>query len=188
MKIRFVHACIAAAAVTSCWTVAASASPDADVAALAAPDRATGLVKAVRDATARFRDIENAKVAGYTLLFGCVSGHDEGAMGVHYVNLDYVNDPAVDPAKPEALIYEQVNGRMQLVAAEFVTIADAWDAANPDGAPPVLIGQVFQYSESPNRYRLPAFYDLHVWAWKDNPNGTFVEFNPNVSCDEYTGD
>ena len=30
---------------------------------------------------------------------------------------------------------------------------------------------------------LPAFYELHVWAWKDNPTGTFADMNPTVSCD-----
>jgi len=24
-----------------------------------------------------------------------------------------------------------------------------------------------------------------VWAWKDNPNGTFANWNPNVSCDVF---
>ena len=28
---------------------------------------------------------------------------------------------------------------------------------------------------------------LHVWAWKDNPNGTFANWNPDVSCDAYNG-
>jgi hypothetical protein len=188
MKIQFVHACIAGAiAISSCWSLGASASPETAASSLAAPDRAAGLLKAAREATARFHDIENAKAAGYGLFLGCVSGHDEGAMGVHYVNLDYVNDPALDATKPEALIYESVNGRMQLIAVEFVVIAEAWDTANPDVAP-VLMGQSFQYTESPNRYRLPAFYDLHVWAWKDNPNGTYVEFNPDVSCEDYNPD
>jgi hypothetical protein len=35
----------------------------------------------------------------------------------------------------------------------------------------------------PNRYRLPAFYELHVWAWEDNPNGSFADWNTLVSCD-----
>jgi hypothetical protein len=26
---------------------------------------------------------------------------------------------------------------------------------------------------------------LHIWAWRDNPHGTFVDFNPNVSCDGF---
>ena len=32
---------------------------------------------------------------------------------------------------------------------------------------------------------LDPFYALHVWAWFDNPHGTFVDFNPNVSCDGF---
>jgi hypothetical protein len=23
---------------------------------------------------------------------------------------------------------------------------------------------------------------MHVWAWQDNPNGTFADFNSQVSC------
>ena len=32
---------------------------------------------------------------------------------------------------------------------------------------------------------LDLFYALHVWAWRDNPHGTFVNFSPNVSCDGF---
>ena len=46
------------------------------------------LVKTVRDATERFRDVAVAESEGYELLFGCVSGGETGAMGLHYVNLD----------------------------------------------------------------------------------------------------
>jgi hypothetical protein len=35
---------------------------------------------------------------------------------------------------------------------------------------------------APNRYGIDAFYELHVWAWRDNPNGSFVDWNPNVHC------
>jgi hypothetical protein len=65
-------------------------------------------------------------------------------------------------------------------------IASEWHASHPE--PPVLMGQHFHYVGSPNRYGLPAFYELHVWAWKDNPNGMFTDFNPRVSCEEYTGE
>jgi len=37
------------------------------------------------------------------------------------------------------------------------------------------------------RFGLPAFYTLHVWAWKDNPTGTFVNWHSNVSCDAFDG-
>ena len=49
--------------------------------------------------------------------------------------------------------------------------------------PPVLEGQTFQLVTSPNRYGLPAFFELHVWAWRDNPNGAFVDWNNKVSCE-----
>ena len=35
-----------------------------------------------------------------------------------------------------------------------------------------------QYNSSPNLYGLPAFYEVHVWAWRDNPNGTSVDWPP----------
>jgi hypothetical protein len=37
------------------------------------------------------------------------------------------------------------------------------------------------------RFGLPAFYTLHVWAWKDNPSGAFVNWHPKVSCDAFAG-
>src|ERR1700687_3316322 len=48
-------------------------------------------VKIVRDSTERFQDVKVAVAAGYALQFGCVSGDDWGAMGLHYVNGDLVN-------------------------------------------------------------------------------------------------
>jgi hypothetical protein len=49
--------------------------------------------------------------------------------------------------------------------------------------PPTLDGQLLHFNESPNRFGLPAFYELHVWAWRDNPLGTFADWNARVSCD-----
>jgi hypothetical protein len=25
-------------------------------------------------------------------------------------------------------------------------------------------------------------YDLHVWIWRENPSGTFAQWNPKVEC------
>jgi hypothetical protein len=44
------------------------------------------------------------------------------------------------------------------------------------------MGQLLNYVGSPNRYGLPPFYELHVWAWRSNPKGVFVDWNPAVSC------
>ncbi len=142
------------------------------------------LVKTVRDATERFRDVAVAESEGYELLFGCVSGGETGAMGLHYVNLDLVGDPALDPTRPEIVIYEPLpDGRLKLTGADFLVDAEAWHATNT--ATPQLMGQLLHLFESPNRFGLAAFYTLHVWAWKPNPNGTFVNWHPNVSCDAF---
>ena len=50
-------------------------------------NKANALVKIVRESTERFRNVEAAEAEHYGLLFGCVSGPDWGAMGLHYVNL-----------------------------------------------------------------------------------------------------
>ena len=40
------------------------------------------------------------------------------------------------------------------------------------------------YIGAPNRYGLPAFYELHVWAWENNPKGSFADWNTHVTCDD----
>jgi hypothetical protein len=146
----------------------------------------TGLVREVRIATAAFRDVAAALAAGYSSAGSCVSGPQEGAMGIHFPNGALVGDGELDAQHPEILIYEQRKGRLRLLGVEFLVIAEQWHASNE--GPPVLMGQHFHYVGSPNRYGLPAFYELHVWAWRDNPHGTFVDWNPAVSCEEYVGD
>lgn len=137
----------------------------------------------VRQATAQFKDIEKAE--GYALLHGCVSGPQSGAMGIHFANPQLVGDGEVDAMHPEALLYEPKDGKLQLVGVEYVVIADAWNAKH--AAPPVLMGQLFNYSGAPNRFGLPPFYELHVWAWKSNPDGMFADWNPRVSCEDFVG-
>ena len=138
------------------------------------------LVQVVREATRSFQDVGSATAAGYARFLGCVSGPQEGAMGVHYVNGALVQDGQVDANRPEALMYESKNGRLRLLGVEYIVMAEAWHAAHSE--PPTLGGQVFHYVGSPNRYALPAFYELHVWAWRDNPAGTFADWNTRVVC------
>jgi hypothetical protein len=145
-------------------------------------DPAGGVIDQVRKATANFRDFKAMKDAEYTQFLGCVSSPQEGAMGVHFVNSKYIGDDELDINKPEALLYEPYNGAYRLVGVEYIVMVDAWQAHHKE--PPVLAGQTLQYNSSPNRYGLPAFYELHVWAWRDNPHGTFVDWNPRVACGE----
>jgi hypothetical protein len=152
----------------------------------ASASQAGALIEIVRQATERFRDPAVAEAEGYVLQFGCVSGPDAGAMGLHFVNGALVGDGELDPTRPEIVIYEPLpSGRLKLIGADFLVLADAWNAKH--AGPPQLMGQLFHLFESPNRFGLPAFYTLHVWAWKDNPSGAFVNWHPNVSCQAFSG-
>jgi hypothetical protein len=154
--------------------------------ALQPKGNASALIKIVRDSTERFKDVSVAEAEGYALQFGCVTGPDSGAMGLHYVNGDLVNRGELDPTRPQIVIYEPTpNGGLRLIGADFLLLADAWDKKKQ--GPPELMGQLFHYWETPNRFGLPAFYTLHVWAWKDNPNGAFVNWHPKVACEQFAG-
>lgn len=134
------------------------------------------LVEKVRKATARFRDINVAIAEGYAA-GPCVSGPNHGAMGVHLINTALLSKE-VDAETPEALIYEpSPDGSMRLVGVEIITLAADWV-----NEVPVLDGHLLHYVGAPNRYGIPAFYEIHVWAWRNNPDGTFADWNPRVSC------
>jgi len=134
---------------------------------------ANPLADSVRTANARFADVAVAISEGYAPI-PCVSGIDGGAMGIHYVNSKLIEDEAIDIAHPEAVMYEPgADGKLTLIAVEYIT---------PKG-PAELDGHLFSFTNAPNRYGLPAFYELHVWAWRHNPTGAFADMNPNASCD-----
>ena len=139
------------------------------------------LVQTVRTATEQFLNVNNATSAGYGSFLGCVAGPDHGAMGVHYINGTILGKGQLDATQPQALIYEPDNGQMRLVGVEFIVDAATW-LANNNNTPPVLDGQVFNFVDAPNRYNVPSFFELHVWAWRDNPQGAFVDWNNAVTC------
>ncbi len=127
----------------------------------------------VRAANSRFADVAVALKEGYAPI-PCASGADGGAMGIHYVNAALIGDEKVEIGRPEAVMYEPTaKGKMKLVAVEYITTK----------GPANLAGQLFNFTSAPNRYGLPSFYELHVWAWRDNPKGVFADMNPNVSCE-----
>ena len=140
------------------------------------------LVQDVRKATRKFLDVNNAGPAGYGPAFGCVSGPDHGAMGIHYVNGALVTDGKIEKEYPEALIYEPVGNARRLVGVEYIVDAATW-LANNNNVPLSLDGQDFQFVGFPNRFGLDPFFELHVWAWRDNPQGAFVDWNNDVSCE-----
>lgn len=135
----------------------------------------------LRQVTARFHDIEAAKEAGYEeQVTVCWTHSSAGAMGYHYGKGPF--DAAVDLLEPELLMYEpQPGGRARLVGMEYVVPFAAWAEAGHDlndmDDVPELLGQKFTPHDV-----LPIF-KLHIWLWRNNPEGMFEDWNPKVSCE-----
>lgn len=129
------------------------------------------LLQQVKAATARYHSPVQATRAGYEEASHCVVS-PAGGMGFHWVNQALV-DPVFDPLKPEAVLYEPGrNGQLELVAVEYIVI----DVGQPA---PTFDGHPFDVGGTP----VPVpHWSLHVWLHKDNPNGVFTPFNPDVSC------
>lgn len=138
----------------------------------------------IQQATGAFKTTQAAEAAGYAQFMDCTDEPGHGAMGIHFVNGDLVGDTILDPSYPEAILFEPAEEDARLAAVEYIVFAEAWHAEHT--APPMLMGQEFVYVGSPNRYDLPPFYALHAWVWKNNPNGLFAEWNPDVVCPDHS--
>ncbi|HEX5588863.1 MAG TPA: hypothetical protein VFX65_01050 [Candidatus Limnocylindrales bacterium] len=165
--------------------VAVLGVPILAISALAAPGQSE--IAAVRAATDRYHDLAAAEAAGYGPFYVCTDEEGVGTMGQHYVNLDLVLDPVIDPLRPEALVYEpRQGGGYRLVAVEYVAFQDAWHEAF-GAATPTVLGVDLRATGPGNRYGLPPFYQRHLWLWAPNPLGMYEDWNPSVTC-RGTGD
>ncbi|HEX5458527.1 MAG TPA: hypothetical protein VFX20_01005 [Steroidobacteraceae bacterium] len=191
---------IAALTLGTCLTASADPHPSLPAAAYDS-DHGSAIAAAVRAATAKYRDINVARAAGYVVpATTCVSGPDHGAMGIHWANPAYLMNPPftaaneLDPSHPAILIYEpQADGSEVLVGVEYVLPLPLWiardpgnnDPANPPArgaAVPSVDGHLMNYQAQPNRYGVGNSFYLHIWAWRYNPDGLFADWNRTVSC------
>lgn len=160
----------------------------------------------------KYRDVNVAKAEGYTTDNKCVTaemlGHPAaaGTMGLHYVRRDLLGLPPkpaapgsgrvngtgthTDFRQPAMLVYEpQPDGSLQLVAVENLVFKSAWHERNPE--PPKFHGRTFPLLEDDPRTKLDeahgweAHYEQHLWLYRDNPNGAYAPFNPNVTCEHH---
>ena len=125
----FVYPILCALALVAAGSSRALAQDDHDHSRMAAahheqtPEQkkqASALVTAVRHATEQFQNVENAG-PDYALVFGCVSGGDFGAMGMHFLNGSLLGDGDVNVNYPEILLYEPLpNGRLRLTGADYL--------------------------------------------------------------------
>jgi hypothetical protein len=134
----------------------------------------------LRKAVAPFRNLPAAQKAGYTNVVAdpasgetCLHDSQMGGMGVHYLNTALVDDTVV-VTKPEIMIYEpQKNGSLKFVGVEYIV---PFKIRAETATPPVLFGQQFKKNDT---FHLWA---LHAWVGRNNPSGTFADYNPDVSC------
>ena len=160
----------------------------AGIGAAKADDAQKAQLDAMRQALAKYKDPYVAVRDLYLSTVGCVhfdgskmEGHmdyPKGAMGVHFVNVTVSGPP--DPMKPNVLIYEPVNGKLDLVGVEWLVPLAAVNER------PSLLGQPFQGPMEGHEPIIPKefhHYDLHAWLFKDNPLGMFSPTNPDVKCD-----
>ena len=163
----------------------------------------------VRSIAEKYRDVEVAKAEGYTTDGKCVTaemlGHPAamGVMGLHYVRRDLLGLPPKPPPpgsgrvngsgthsdfrQPSMLVYEpQPDGSMELVAVENLVFADAWHAKSK--SPPTFHGRTYPLLKDEPATKVDEahgwqpHYEQHLWVFRDNPNGPYSPFNPNVTC------
>jgi hypothetical protein len=146
-------------------------------------------LQSVRKLLDKYTDPIVAVHDGFYSSLGCISypngamdgamKYPKGAMGVHFINMGNVG-PKLDPAKPQVLIYEPAGDKLKLVAAEWFVPTDL-----AGGKAPVIFGQTLGGPMEGHQPVMPAelhHYDLHVWLWKNNPEGVFSPTNPAVKC------
>jgi hypothetical protein len=135
----------------------------------------------VRAAVAKYHSVEQATRDGYVQASPCESS-PAGAMGQHWVNFSLMANPAIDPLRPEVLLYlPDSNGNLKLVGVEYLKF-DADGSLLTDDDRPFLFGQPFDGPMPGHNPGMPVHYDLHVWVTEQNPNGVYAQWNAALSC------
>lgn len=159
------------------------------------------MLTGVKQATARFHDVDKAIAAGY---LSPVGGHCEavpsGTMGIHSANPALLGNQAIVAEQPEVLLYlPKPGGGVRLVGVEYLQVVLVRNTGTGEVGPwfpqaqwpagyevvnpaPTLFGQTFDGPMPGHTPDMPWHYDLHVWAWAPNPAGTFSPGNPALSC------
>lgn len=138
------------------------------------PDALTDLAE-VRQATARYHDVDLALADGYVPFSPCVAEPGLGTMGIHFVNFGLAGDLDVSATSPEILLYVPSDDGFRLVGVEYF----AFDVGQPA---PELLGRAMNGPMVHPGDPIPSHFDLHAWVWQGNPAGTFADFAPNLSC------
>lgn len=167
-------------------------------------------LETVRAATEKYRDVKVAEAEGYLRdpFDHCITARDEGfprqlgEMGLHYFRPDLLGITATEPRvdgegthtdfrQPAVLIYEpQADGSLELVAIENLVFEKSWKATGATEAPSYYGNEYYHMVDNPRTeadeaHLFQPHHELHMWLYRDNPNGLFAQFNPNVTCEHH---
>lgn len=138
-------------------------------------------LRAVRAWTERHQSETAAVADGYQRTDDCVP-----AMGYHYVDVSRI-DGKFERIRPEALLYAPAaDGGRVLAGAEWIVVDRDQDVTTDDDRPS-LFGHPFDGPMPGHFPGMPVHYDLHAYAWVDNPAGGFAPWNSAITCPHADG-
>ena len=142
-------------------------------------DRAT--LQEIRNLSGRYHSVAQAEAAGFEDDEICTAVPGLGGMGHHFLNSDRL-DTTLEADNPEVLLFApKPGGGLRLVGVEYV-VGDADGRLDTDSDRPVLAGHAFDGPMPGHFPGMPVHYDLHVWAWTENPAGDFATWNTALTC------
>jgi hypothetical protein len=126
-----------------------------------------------RRATAKYHNIDVAFADGFVDADFYLAG-----VGCHLLNPGLL-DGSFEVTQPEILIYKDCTpgqgGKAELRAIEYVTLC---------GGPPTCTLPAPEGFTGDDDVWTPftdgSLWTLHVWTWRNNPDGIFVKVNPRI--------
>ncbi|MBI3803735.1 MAG: hypothetical protein HY282_08235 [Nitrospirae bacterium] len=147
----------------------------------------------IRLATEKYRDVEKAQADGYFRFTGYIPN-----MGYQFANPKLFS--GFDLRHPPILIYDERDGRWELIGVMFVTPIDR----NPGKSLPFRDAEFMKHpmmchfqdgtnlnlakedqcpkehplTKAPLAFWHPDLWVMSAWVWYPNPNGLFALYNP----------
>lgn len=147
----------------------------------------------IRLATEKYRDIEKARADGYFRFTGYIPN-----LGYQLANPKLFS--GFDPRRPPILIYDEREGRWELIGVAFVapidrnpgkslpfkeaefmkhpTMCHYEDGTNLSASKEEQCPREHTLTKSPLVFWHPDLWVMSAWVWYPNPNGLFALYNP----------
>ncbi|TPV32747.1 hypothetical protein FJ651_10550 [Paucihalobacter ruber] len=137
-------------------------------------DEIAQMIDEVRELTTTFSNHSAAQNAGWNnQMSPCVQHPTEGGMGIHFGRMEFF-DGRINHLEPQVLLYApNNNGDLEFLGVEYII---------PFGILPESEPAPMLFDEEYKKNHELEIWALHVWTEKENPNGMFYDWNPNVNC------